>query len=84
MKNLLLLALLAAATLEASATTARQEPAEKMSKKERKAARQAKAPQVYKGTVAEQRRVVTDAAGSESDTGDGTTTKSSKKSKNKE
>ena len=81
MKNLLLLALLAAATLEASATTASQTPTEKMTKKERKAARQAKSPQVYKGTVAEQNRVVTDAAGAES--GDGTTTKG-KKSRNKD
>ena len=82
MKNFLLLALLATATLGAEATTS-QAPTEKMTKKERKAARQAKSPQVYKGTVAEQRRVVTDAAGSESDSGDGTTTKG-KKSKNKE
>jgi hypothetical protein len=83
MKNILLLALLAVATIEANATTAGQTPTEKMTKKERKAARQAKSPQVYKGTVAEQRRLVTDAPGAESEDGEGTTTKG-KKSKNKE
>jgi len=82
MKNLLLLAALAIATFEAAATPSQTTPTGTMTKKERKAARQAKTPQVYKGTVAEQRRVVTDAPGAEdSDNGDNTTVKSKKKSK---
>jgi len=85
MKNLLLLAALAIATFEAAATPSQTTPTGTMTKKERKAARQAKTPQVYKGTVAEQRRVVTDAPGAEdSDNGDNTTVKSKKKSKSKE
>ncbi|MGI4742196.1 MAG: hypothetical protein ACRYG7_44125 [Janthinobacterium lividum] len=85
MKNLLLLTLLAVATIGANAAT-HQTPADAGSKQERKAARkaarQAKSPEVYKGTVAEQRRLLTDAAGSESDrdTGD-KPSKSKKKSK---
>jgi hypothetical protein len=84
MKNLLLLALVAFATIEANAQTS--QPTTPMTKAERKAARQAKQPQVYKGSVAERRRMVTDAAGAESDRDgddDATTTKSSKKSKSK-
>lgn len=85
MKNLLLLAALAVATIEVSAAPSQTTPTGTMTKKERKAARQAKAPQVYKGSVAEQRRVVTDAPGAEdSDNGDNTTTKSKKKSKSKD
>jgi hypothetical protein len=89
MKNLLLLAALVVATTEvASAAPTQTTPTSTMTKKERKAARQAarqaKAPQVYKGTVAEQSRVITDAPGAEdSDNGDNTT-KSKKKSKSKE
>lgn len=85
MKNLLLLALLAATTIGANAATS-QTPADAGSKQARKAARkanrQAKSPEVYKGTVAEQRRLVTDAAGAEGDqdTGD-KPSKSKKKSK---
>lgn len=84
MKNLLMLALVAFTTIEASAQTS--QPSAPMTKAERKAARQAKQPQVYKGSVAERRRVLTDAPGSEGDNGDddaATTTKSSKKSKSK-
>ena len=83
MKNLLLLALLAMATVEASASTKQdgQTPSGTMTKEQRKAARQAKQPQVYKGSVAERRRVLTDANGAEndSDNGDDTSTKSGKK-----
>ena len=87
MKNLLLLAALAFATTEvATAAPSQTTPSGTMSKKERKAARQAarqaKAPQVYKGSVAEQSRVVTDAPGAEDSDGDNT--KSKKKSKSKE
>jgi hypothetical protein len=84
MKNFLMLALVAFATIEANAQTS--QPSAPMTKAERKAARQAKQPQVYKGSVAERRRMVTDAAGAESDRDgddDATTTKSSKKSKSK-
>jgi len=83
MKNFLMLALLAVATIEASAQTA--QPSTPMTKAERKAAKAAKQPQVYKGTVAERRRLLTDAPGAEgdSDSEDGTTTKSGKKSKSK-
>ena len=84
MKNFLMLALVAFATIEANAQTS--QPSAPMTKAERKAARQAKQPQVYKGSVAERRRVVTDAAGAEGDRDgddDATTTKSSKKSKSK-
>lgn len=90
MKNLLLLAALGLATAEvATAAPSQTAPTSTMTKKERKAARQAarqaKAPQVYKGTVAEQNRVVTDAPGAEdSDNGDNTTAKSKRKSKSKE
>jgi opacity protein-like surface antigen len=90
MKNLLLLAVLAVATTGAAiAAPSQTTPTGTMTKQERKAARQAarqaKTPQVYKGTVAEQSRVLTDAPGSEdSDNGDNTTTKSKKKSKSKE
>ncbi len=83
MKQFLLLALVAFATVEASAQTS--QPTTPMTKAERKAARQAKQPQVYKGTVAERRRVVTDAAGAETDRdGDGVDdAKPSKKTKTK-
>ncbi|MBJ6145019.1 hypothetical protein [Hymenobacter sp. BT559] len=90
MKNLLLLAALAFATTEAAtAAPSQTAPSGTMTKKERKAARQAarqaKDPQVYKGSVAEQRRVLTDAPGAEdTDNGDNTTTKSKRKSKSKE
>jgi hypothetical protein len=89
MKNLLLLAALTVASLEvATAAPSQTTPSGTMTKKERKAARQAarqaKAPQVYKGSVAEQSRVVTDAPGSEDSDGDNTTTKSKRKSKSKE
>jgi opacity protein-like surface antigen len=84
MKNFLMLAVLALATIEASAQTS--QPTTPMTKAERKAARAAKQPQVYKGTVAERRRMVTDAPGAEGDRDgddDATTTKSGKKSKSK-
>lgn len=85
MKKLLLLAVLAIATVEANAQTS--QPTAPMSKAERKAAKAAKQPQVYKGSVAERRRVVTDAPGAEGDrdmaADDDTGTKSGKKMKSK-
>lgn len=68
MKKLLLLTLLAAATVGAHAATSQTPTESKQERKAaRKAARQAKTPEVYKGGVAEQRRLVTDAAGAEGD-----------------
>lgn len=97
MKNLLLLSLLAVATVEASAQTtpAQTDPSTtstntaadaKKSAKERRADRKVKAPQVYKGTVAEQNRLVTDAAGAEGDqdSADGTTKTKKAKHKSKD
>ncbi len=81
MKQFLLLAVLAIAAVEASAQTA--QPSAPMTKAERKAAKAAKQPQVYKGTVAERRRVVTDAAGAEGDRDGDDDTKSGKKTKTK-
>ena len=90
MKNLLLLSLLAVATVEASAQTtptstettpSTSATTTRKSAKERRADRKVKAPQVYKGTVAEQRRLLTDAADADNDGGDDV--KASKKSKHK-
>ena len=84
MKQFILLAVLAIAAVEASAQTS--QPTAPMSKAERKAAKAAKQPQVYKGTVAERRRVVTDATGAEADRdgdSDDAGTKSGKKGKSK-
>ena len=87
MKNLLLLSLLAVATIEAPAVLAaptQTEPSTAKSAKQRRADRRAKTPQVYKGTVAEQSRLVTDAAGSEDDQASGDDTgKKAKKAKRK-
>ena len=49
--------------------------------KQRRKARRQNGPQVYKGTVAEQNRILTDAAGSEKE--DGTTETPRKERKNK-
>ena len=83
MRNLLLLALLAVATVDAHAASSQAPIQSRQERKAaRKTARQAKAPEEYKGGVAEQRRLVTEAAGAESDqdTGD-KPSKSKKKSK---
>jgi hypothetical protein len=92
MKNLLLLSLLAVATVEASAqttptsteaSTTTSAITTHKSAKERRAERKAKAPQVYKGSVAEQRRLLTDADGADKDTEGTNDAKASKKSKHK-
>jgi hypothetical protein len=89
MKNLLLFSLLAAATVDASAQTT---PAStettsatttRKSAKQRRADRKTKAPEVYKGSVAEQRRLLTDADGADKDPDGADDTKASKKSKHK-
>jgi hypothetical protein len=95
MKNLLLLSLLAVATVEAFAqttptsaeanSTTTTATTTRKSAKERRADRKAKAPQVYKGSVAEQRRLLTDADGADKDPDDAKAAKKSKhKSKEKE
>lgn len=74
MKNILFVALLAGATaVEAAPATvnqtspaAGQAPSAKEMKRIRKQRKQ-NGPEVYKGTVAEQRRIVTDAPGAEKD-----------------
>ena len=85
MKNILLLAFLVGATaLEAQSALAQTSPAptsKKEMKQQRKARKQV-GPEVYKGSVAEQNRIITDAAGSEKDrddNGDDTSTKKSKR-----
>jgi hypothetical protein len=86
MKNILFAALLGSASalvvapaiaVAAPAQTtpvAGQAPSAKEMKKIRKA-RQQNGPEVYKGTVAEQRRIVTDAPGAEKEDGDDTPSK---------
>lgn len=85
MKNILLLALLVGVTaLEAQTALAQTTPAptSKKALKEQRKARKQVGPEVYKGTVAEQNRIITDAAGAEKDrddNGDDTSTKKSKR-----
>lgn len=85
MKNVLVLALFASAlAFEAQPALAQttQEPMSKATKKAQRKARRQNGPEVYKGSVAEQRRIVTDAAGAEKDdSGEDKATKKSKRSK---
>ncbi|MGI4832851.1 MAG: hypothetical protein ACRYFK_05255 [Janthinobacterium lividum] len=84
MKNVLVLALFASAlAFEAQPALAQttQEPTSKAAKKAQRKTRRQNGPEVYKGSVAEQSRIVTDAAGSEKDDADDKTTKKSKRSK---
>jgi len=85
MKNILALAFFASALAFAAqpvlAQTS-QEPMSKAAKKAQRKARRQNGPEVYKGSVAEQRRIVTDAPGAEKDdSGDDTTTKKGKRNK---
>lgn len=87
MKSILLLALFASAlAFEATPALAQatQEPMSKSAKKARRKARRQNGPEVYKGSVAEQRRIVTEAAGAERDdnSGDDTSTKKNKRKHN--
>lgn len=94
MKNILFAALLgsvsalvAAPAIAVAAPTqttpaAGQAPSSKEMKKIRKARKQ-NGPEVYKGTVAEQRRIVTDAPGAEKDDESGDTEASRKMRKSK-
>ena len=91
MKNILFAALLGGAfalviapTTASAQTTpaAGQAPSSKEMKKIRKARKQ-NGPEVYKGTVAEQRRIVTDAPGAEKDDESGDTDASRKTRKSK-
>ena len=60
----------APATISQTAPAAGQAPTPKEMKRIRKQRKQ-NGPEVYKGTVAEQRRIVTDAPGAEKDDNDG-------------
>jgi hypothetical protein len=88
MKTLLFAALLASASVaEAAPSTvsqtspaAGQAPSAKEMRRIRKQ-RKLNGPEVYKGTVAEQSRIVTDAPGAEKDDTDGATSKKERKSK---
>lgn len=82
MKSLLLLALLASTTAAVAAPTSTQQdqPSKKELKQQRKLRRQ-NGPEVYKGSVAEQRRIVTDAAGAEKEDNDRMTRKEQRKAK---
>jgi hypothetical protein len=86
MKNVLVLALFASAlafAAQPALASTNQEPVSKATKKAQRKARRQNGPEVYKGTVAEQRRIVTDAPGAEKD--DNADEKATKKSKrNKE
>lgn len=93
MKNILLAALLgsasalvaapvAAAPSQTTPPAAGQAPSPKEMKHIRKMRKQ-NGPEVYKGTVAEQRRIVTDAPGAEKEDGDDTPKKERKAKKNK-
>jgi hypothetical protein len=87
MKNILLLAFLAGAiAVEAAPATinhvSQDQPLSKKELKERRKARRQNGPQVYKGSVAEQQRIVTDAQGAEKEDGEGNTRKERKNKKN--
>ena len=95
MKPLFLVALLAGVTAaEAAPTTTLapvpvaitqtapgQTPMSKEEMKRRRKLRRKNGPEVYKGTVAEQRRIVTDAAGAEKEDGQADTPRKERKSK---
>lgn len=95
MKNILFVALLAgasaaqaapvsvAAPVAVSQTTPTQEPMSKSEMKKMKKARKQNGPEVYKGSVAEQRRIVTDAAGAEKEDGEVSKKELRKEKKNK-
>lgn len=95
MKNILFVALLAgasavqAAPVSPSATVSTaltvaapsQTPMSKADMKRQRKLRKQNGPEVYKGTVAEQRRIVTDAPGAEKEDGDDTSSKKARKNK---
>ncbi len=60
-------------------TTPSQTPMSKEEMKRRRKERRKNGPEVYKGTVAEQRRIVTDAAGSEKEDGQADTPRKERK-----
>lgn len=97
MKNILFVALLAGASAAQAAPTSpstavltaltasapSQTPMSKADMKRQRKLRKQNGPEVYKGTVAEQRRIVTDAPGAEKEDGDDTPKKERKMKKNK-
>ncbi|TDN35953.1 hypothetical protein E4631_04390 [Hymenobacter sp. UV11] len=96
MKNILFVALLAGASAVEAApltlpatlpltikqTPQEQAPMSKAELKRRRKLRKQNGPEVYKGSVAEQNRIITDAAGSQKDDGEEVTTKTKKSKKN--
>ena len=62
-------------------TTPGQAPMSKEEMKRRRKLRRKNGPEVYKGSVAEQRRIVTDAAGSEKEDGEADTSRKERKNK---
>jgi hypothetical protein len=99
MKNILFAALLAGASaaqaapispsaavstaLSVSAPSQTTPMVSKADMKRQRKLRKQNGPEVYKGTVAEQRRIVTDAPGAEKEDGDDTPKKERKMKKNK-
>ena len=67
MKNILLLAALLLGVVAAEAQTSQEPMNTKEAKKAMRKKRRQNGPEVYKGSVAEQRRIVTDAPGSQRD-----------------
>ena len=62
-------------------TTPAQAPMSKAEMKRRRKLRRQNGPEVYKGSVAEQNRVITDAAGSEKEDGEAATRRKERKNK---
>jgi hypothetical protein len=97
MKNILFVALFAGASaVQAAPVTPsvavskalttlapEQTPMSKQDMKRQRKLRKQNGPEVYKGTVAEQRRIVTDAPGAEKEDGDDAPKKERKMKKNK-
>jgi hypothetical protein len=97
MKNILFVALLAGASAVQAAPVSpsvavstaltvsapSQTPMSKEEMKRQRKLRKQNGPEVYKGTVAEQRRIVTDAPGAEKEDGDDSPKKERKMKKNK-
>jgi hypothetical protein len=97
MKNILFVALLAGASavqaapvspavavstaLTASLAPSQTTPMSKEDMKRQRKLRKQNGPEVYKGTVAEQRRIVTDAPGAEKEDGDDASPKKERKMK---
>ena len=73
----------AAVSTALTASAPSQTPMSKSDMKRQRKMRKQNGPEVYKGTVAEQRRIVTDAPGAEKEDGDEAPKKERKMKKNK-